>query len=606
MNANRGSNNLFVTNQAQNYANAGLATVGDISLGAITMNATSGTNRLVTTNIAKQDVSKSVTATVGNTQVGDINLLVKGNNHNTVTFSQAANTSSSYSKGVASVGNVTLGNISIDNVSAAYGAKNTVRVYNHAYASSGAAATVGTINVGDISTIKNSRGGTLIEINNIAGGYDSHQADVSGLITVGNIHMSATVSASVNHQTVNITNHASNGNAGGIKVGDVEMIAHQSGWATFTANNYGRLGAGNIDIGNVTLDQPQIHLHVSNSASQGDVGTTTIGNINLSGLGYRNNIKAHASNGSVGLVSIGNVSLSATESHSLIEGVQSWASIRNLNDLNDGVKVNDITINLAFSSSASYNTCSGVFGVVTNGNIQVGNININATNVNNNPGNYFKAAVSLTAQSLTSSNTSGSIHIGNITVSRASATMQTDNFGNLVDIVKLNTAGTINVGNIDYSGYEGATTIDVSHWLGAGEITGSVGAATITDNSTVNIINLNVLGNNTINLLSDQNTANHDTINNAHAGDTINSYVMGGGLNSLSNNEQLSGLSSYNDFVTAAVDKFSTGDEAVYATVGSNTYIAMINAAHNGMGEIVELHTYTGVVSVTNGHIVLS
>ena len=607
------SNQAAIRNTAvvTSIGSHGNALVGNITLDTVSMSVGNKENQLFTTNRAYAKGSQSGNATVGNTAVGNISLvnnLSSGSNY--VSLSQRAD---SYN-GNAVVGNINLVNIAINQTLSSTSGNNWIYVHN--YAQAAGAATVGTITVNDIVANNSNNGSNWIAITNAATGGNNQSADVSGLVTVGNVNMHNSGNAS---QGLWVGNFAVYGNASGVNVGvtvtsngsveagTVSMVnSDGSGYARFTVNNSG-LSAGDVNIGNVTMAQQYERFHVSNVANfhSGTVGTTTVGDILLTGgnsiASYWTDLNyIHAEGGTVAAMTVGNVNLSAGAGQYLTLGLDSHGR-----QADAGVSVLNININLSNSTAASA-AATAKFDIKTNGDIQVGNIKIRSfgTGIQN-------ATVNLSAQE------GGLIQIGDINVSGGLSS--TDNFSNLTRLLSLHAdaddSGTITVGNVDYSGYLKASIIDVSNWLGAEVIRGSKGGSIITDNNTVNTIYLDGLGNNTVKLATDANNVSegsgtvtasaYDIISGAFTGDTIASISTS--LNNSLGLVSLSGTTSYAEFLIAAGTQVGTvaGYSALTASDGTNTFIAMENAAHTGVGQIVELAGYTGAVSLVGDNLVL-
>jgi len=561
-------NHLVIYDKA--YAYTGSATIGNTSIGAINMSSTNSyVNQVHITN----DVTGwSFEQSIGNTSIGSITIVNTGGGSN------GSNTDSMYVKntvkafctgGVATIGNLMVGDISL--TVADYGV-NKVTLSNWAKATH-SSASVGTITVGNIVAEGHGGDTNKIYITNKAQGSGSQNADSSGLITVGNVAMSATSSG---YQQLKISNQAINGTAAGITVGDVSMIGSSSAAAaSFCVLNKG-LSAGNVSIGDVIMTCPgNIGLYVSNIANtvnnsnSGHVGTTTVGDITLSGndRGHGNQSGPNyivATGDQVGLMSIGNVNLSVAQGQDLYLRLLSCGTISDA-----GITVQNINVNLGVNQA---NTENANLQVISNGDIHAGDISISSTGGANStyPSSLKNATVYFSAQN------NKNISIGNVTVT--AGLYSNNNFDVLTHLVSLNTdGGSITVGNIDYSAYQGASTLDVSGWLGANQISGSVGGSVITDNNTANTINLSVFeGSGVVDMINFSDAGydlavNHVTINNAHVNDVI-SYG-----NLLTNNGliSVSTCDSYEIFLSAAnssVDSVAGGNfDAFSAVVAGNT-----------------------------------
>ena len=639
-------------NTQANYTSSGLATVGPLYVG----------NIAIQTGIKHYFCQAFVSGTtgpsgVGTAYAGDVSIGTVNMTHSisASNYVQVYHTASVNYSGSATVGNISVGTISmnnyfggndsfiIDNIAKAHGADkmaevgnmtvsglllsgsssagNHITLLNNAL-SYGAAATVGTINLGNI---KASGAENRIHVTNCASGSGSQSADMSGLVTVGNVAMSAT---GMNQQLF-INNYANMGVAQGVTVGNVSMVGANQ--ASFTVYNCG-ITAGNVDIGNVTMNDGNVGLYVSNVARD-TVGVTTVGDISLRGsnntytytssssfYSYTRNNYIYADGTNVGTMSVGDVTLSARQNQHLSLELTSRAR-----DLSGGITVQDININLANENYAVGFATANLYIATyagSGGDIVAGDINISS---GTNTTSMYRASAHDNAHVGITAHDAGNIIIGNINVtggntayaSTADSTGHVvDNFGTLTDLVHLQTTtGTITVGNVDYSLYQAAATIDVSNWLGAANIWGSQGGSTITDNNTANTINLNGLGDNIVNLVSmatNESDAiiNLDTIENAAVGDAIGSLTN----NSLTSNFVVEVASPdlthtfAQNFFTAVESTISLGDthSVLSATDGTNTYIAMENTDHTGINEYVELTGYTGTLLFSSGHIVLA
>lgn len=567
--AGTGSARAYIDNYV--YASSGNAKAGNVTVGAVSLAAASGSAYASAYNEAIA-YGTGHAATVGNLSVGNVTLTHNADNAThigggtEVSLSQYAYAS----KGDAAVGNLSVGTITINPAGASgagqSGAYNEVFVSNEAFASK--VATVGTITIGDVTAQTGLSGYARLDVRNRADGGATSTATASGLVTVGNVAMKG---GDVAKLSLTVENWATNGSAGGVKVGNVAMTGGAASTGYVYVSDYGN-NAGNVTVGNVTINTVKEFLGVENYAAAGSAGNTVVGNVTLSGGdSFGNNYIYQYASGSAGTITVGDISLTPAGGH---------------------------TLNLDVTNSAG-----GHVGAVT-----LGNINVSAGG-----GGIAHANLHVSTTGVSG----GAITLGNITVAGGVVIggVTQDNLANLTGWLNIHSAsGKVTVGNIDYSGYVGAgdatTIIDTSAWSGAAQITGSQGGTTIDDNSGQNAINVSGSGTNADNLyfatvqkaVTDANVSAGTTVQSAvdsvtgfHNGDAIaftgGLGLTGAGIGSLGTQTT---VQTWADFLSNAAADIHGGDAAYVGVVGGNTYVAL-----NSGNQAVEIVELVGVHTVT-------
>lgn len=639
-------NYMYVENYAYAVATtaaAGVAKVGDTTVGNISMMATgTGTNCLTISQSATLASGKG-TATAGSITLGAVTQNV-ATSYNCLFVSNSAN---NYGTGTATVGNITIGAVTMNQLYASVGGENVVSVENYVYASSGN-ATAGNVSIGDVNinaagitaasgtnclivyneayagvtgdaTVGNITVGNVTAKTGISGYvemclYQSACANTglstTGKITVGNIDMQAQQSGQLYVTLQNYSEGANGGLAGGISVGNVTLKSDATlGTAELSVSNYSYCGdVGNVSLGNVDIEAQNVQLYVRNSASYGNAGTTTVGNVILKGAGTSNCISQTGYSGTAGTLTVGNISLTSGAGDDLSLCITNSAS-----KTAGLTKVGDVTLSVVGKDAVSgnyvefYITADGK----ASGDVQTGNITIGSSGISTK-----QAATSVMTALVSLSSVNGNVTVGNIIVTGGASDKNkavVDDFGTLSNILTLTaTNGKVTVGNVDYSGYAAASTIDVNAYTGAALISGSKGGSTITDNKATNAIVLNnTTKADTVKFVDVQTAVKDasgvvtaaqaalDTITGFAAGDSIAlvdhvsfASALGG------DNTIIQGTPSqtYAQFLVNAENNItSAGNTAYVAVIGGNTYVALANAAGK-VGQIVEVmgsHTFS-------------
>ncbi|HSV36330.1 MAG TPA: DUF4214 domain-containing protein [Ramlibacter sp.] len=595
----------------------GKASVGNVAIGNSTVTVAQAGYHSSTFSVSANSTGGGEVA-VGNVTIGSLTATIAVDGYFTHSNTIEASTTGT----TATVGNVTRGDVSLNT-----GINATAYYYDYIWATG---TTASKVSVGDVT-----QGNTTLVGDD--GAYVSYSYSMSsdgkiGNVAVGDITVALGVSAT-GYYDAEI--EANGGAIGTITVGDVDATVGQAGyfWGSFEASAESATTLGNI--GNVTLGNVDLTAGVNATAgfsftisASNDLGNVTIGNIALDasakgGYVYLSH-DFSAWSADVGTVSVGNISAiagaSATASYSFyMEGETSIGAVTfgtvdftasgasasagvsiDISNDSDGtigaVTVGDVTgavsgagaygnfyVSVSSADSAgtvtvgdldltvgNVATKTGAYLEIDIGNdigaVVVGDINLNATGVRGTTDvtMAYDADVSIWADT--------TVTVGNITVSGGGSAAE--DFQVLTNWLTLTGGTSETIGGVDYSGFNEASTIDVSGFKGAATVVGSSKADTITDNTGVNAVT-GGSGADTF-VFVDGNTgkteATYDSITdfgNA-AGDKIDLNLTGGALDVPRYGEAT--YATFADFVTGS----NAGNKAVFVgQIGANSVAAV-------------------------------
>jgi hypothetical protein len=386
--------------------------LGDVNFGAV--NVKVGANVVGTLGApgATLHITQSATAqsgfsaSVGNVNVGSVNVAVGASGYATQYVSNYAKATGT--SAIATAGSMSIGNIT---VTAGTAAKNSMTVYNSAYASgaTSAAASVGDMTIGSINLTGKTGAAFVEHIYNSATGDD-------GAASVGDFHLG--------FLGVNVG-----------KTGSADVELYNDAYAYGNGTTSAHASAGDFTIGSVNITAAKsanVDVNVSNTASawgastlnSASVGNMSIGDIAVTGKGsvsltFENTAEA-SFQASAGSMTIGNVSISGgTAAHDLY--------FYNSASAYHGASVGDLTVgNLSVNSSnrglikITASASSWSSGAATVGNITVGDVSIAspATKSANNDVSLY--AYAYAGSGSTASASIGSTTIGNVNMAVAS------------------------------------------------------------------------------------------------------------------------------------------------------------------------------------------
>jgi hypothetical protein len=512
-------NNVYIENYAGWNGGAAVApimqgamTVGDISVD-LGLNATA-----YFSVSAEAYTSAAVDVTVGDFTVGNL----------TATLAQDAdlevwlNNEAEADGGKATLGNTVVGAMNLDLAVDS----NFDLTLDVSASSSGPAASVGDVTVGDLDLVMGINSDASFEYTVYAYGTDPMMVSI-GNIAFGNVNAVVDDGAHLDW-SISVTSY---GVLGDVSVGDMAVAVGVSGDAHMYASFEASTNIGNVTIGDVDLTVGQngsAYMSYEFSAWNGSVGDVTIGNINVAAAtsawaSFEFSVEGETA---IGDVTIGDVSISAL-------GLNASASVE-FDIENDGVGTIgavtagdvDMTVNGESAYGYFYISASSAAsaGPVTVGDLDlaVGNAAMKTgsyleVSIGNDLGNVVVGDINLTGSSVRGAgdatmtysadvsiwSTTGSINIGNITVMGGDGAA--DNFRSfgsdhdwnadtIVDHGDTNwlttTAGAagVTIAGVDYSAYGTSAWIDVSGYKGAATIVGSAFGDLITDNIGTNSI----------------------------------------------------------------------------------------------------------------------
>lgn len=587
----------------------GAMTVGDINVD-LGMNSTGSfsVSAMAYTNAAAIDVS------VGDYTVGDLSVTLGQDAWWSGWFYNAAEVDGA---GAAVLADTVIGNRSFDlavDASLSYS-------FIASASSSGPAASVGDVTIGDLDVNLGINSSAWIEDSVYAYGTDDTKVTI-GDVTVGDITVVADDGASFSY-SLSITSY---GDLGDVSFGDVSAVLGVSADVSFSYSISASDDVGNVSFGNFDLSAGQnadVTASISVSAWSGDVASVTVGDVSLSAgvsawASFELSIEGETS---VGAVTVGDVSISAV-------GFDASASFE-LDVENDGagslgnITVGDVDMTVNGDSAWGWFSVTAS-SAASGGDITVGDLTLSVGTlakktadlnvyIDNDFGDVVVGDINLTGTSvravgdvtmdydanvtLISSAVGGSISIGTISVSGGDGVA--DNFQALGFLVATPGAGgAVSLGGVDYSGYGVAATLDVSGFAGNTSIVGSAFGDTITDNKGVNAITGGA-GADTFTFL-DTNVGKTlgamDSLKdfNDAAGDKIDLTVAV--------NVGNYGESTYADFAAFAAGA-AAADKAVWVGLVGSTGYAAVDYDTNGtvdyMIELVGL-TSTGNIDVAS------
>jgi hypothetical protein len=440
-------------------------------------------------------------------------------------------------------------------------------------------------------------------------------SDDIGNVTVGDL--TANASAKSADAEICVTLDNSDG-WGDISVGNISAVAGKNAYAWVGLDYSAQCvdDAGDITVG--TIDAHATGKGASACVSLSftsfeNVGTVTIGDIDMSGSGA--NVQQWididvCADQDIGAITVGDVTIAETGGTT---GTANYAGISMTFDAGDTmgtVTIGDVAMTLANDASATVDAV-GSFTVnvyaSTGGNTTIGDITVSAAEATAGTAGYVFETALVSADFDIYSD--GNLVVGDITVSDGgyegyasladTSGAVLDNLGTLTTWLDLSVAAgkTITVGAVDYSGYQGAATIDVSAWKGAGIIDAAQGDTTITDNKTKNVITL-AGGDDTVIL-----DAGATTDESAEANiDEIIAFTHGKDLIEINNTTgagstfafKTSGLADYTAFLAWAQGAVSTDDVAV-GIAGGNMYVAIDNDGGGIVDFVIKLMGVTDV-----------
>jgi hypothetical protein len=562
--------------------------VGNITMGDVTLTAAKCAY--------DDDASICVFADgdIGNVTVGDITANVGISASFTSMFDMC------FSADNGAIGNITIGDVTFDAAKSA-----CVSQYIGVSAEDG----VGNVTIGDVNL-------TAATGADLSMCFCLWASDDIGNVTVGDLTASAGKSADA---SICVTMNNS-GQYGDISVGDISASAvgkNAYAWVGMDLSSDDTDDSGNITIGSIDAHASKTGAAACVSlsfTSFENVGTVTIGDISMSASGKGNaqqwiDIDVTADQ-DMGAVTVGDVTIAESGGKT---GTSNWAGISmcfSAGDQMGAVTVGDVTMTLSNAVSATVDAVGyftlDVYGS-SGGNTTVGDITVSAAEVASGTAGYVFDTATVSADFNIYSD--GNLVIGDITVADggyegysstldATATVL-DNFGTLTTWLDLSVAAgkTITVGAVDYSGYQGAATIDVSAWKGAGVINAAQDDTTITDNKTKNVITL--AGGDDLVILNAGATTDESAEANidqiiafTHGKDMIQIDNTTGGASTFA--FKTTGLADYTAFLAWAQGAVSTDDIAV-GIAGGNTYVAIDNDGGGTVDFVIKL---TGVTNV--------
>jgi hypothetical protein len=540
---------FYLENEVYNDNYGDDAILGNTTIGNITLNLGKSSN--IDFNVDISAETDAVPGNAGNAIIGDVsigNIVANVGANSGVDIEISIDSYVSWDGNTSEIGNVTIGNITANLDS---GAEFDLSLDVSASNFSGTNARVGNVSIGlidlnmgvgsdssisiDIESYGSADGTQIglvsiegLNANLIDGAYLNFDLSVesSGEIeglNVGDIAVNAGISASADlYFDVNSYSRS----IGEVVFGDINLNANNKNADIYmSVDVYASEDIGKIEFGDISVNankSADVQLYGSYYADEGDISSINIGNISISANGdYADAYLTKyftADDGDIGNVSVGNISLSANGDYADAYG---WLEFYSWDGKVGNINVGNISIEASGEDAYAYLGISADADRSGGSNITVGNVSLSAGNGAeltdayaelflysdygsisvgniNATGKTFRTADDSTMDYnfYVSIDSDKNITVGNISVSGGDGLA--DNLGNLTSWLDLySDNGTITVGNIDYSGwavdrvdstYKVGANIDVSDWLGAASITGSMWDDTIYDNKGTNVL----------------------------------------------------------------------------------------------------------------------
>jgi hypothetical protein len=407
-----------------------------LTIGSVGLSATAGDDSLVDACLYIEETTTSADASIGDMNIGSINLTATGAGCVSVTHDICVEAINS---GNATVGNITLGDISL--AAGTDWAEYDLLVCALADDGTG---TIGDISVGNISFLNT--GSVSIDACAIGASGTSDSGDATiGNITIGNVSgsLSSTegewqglyVCASAD---VDGTGTASVGN---VTIGDFDFQnddCYFSGCAVVEADNS---GVGDATIGDITAGNINVTLADTSAC-----------------FSWCHTIDACADEGnaSIGNVAMGNITgiLGEEGEISIVQDIYACAS-------SGDAMVGDVTIgsiDLAMDSGASADICISACACANSGEANIGNIAIGDVNLTMGIDSTYTQCVSVTVCASASATASGlgDVSIGSVSAS-GSLALSADVHLYMSLQVDNGTIGNVTVGDVDLDLLSGAS-----------------------------------------------------------------------------------------------------------------------------------------------------